>query len=141
MHKVFLCRKEKHAWWQGEAEGGVVGWREGGGGVILSHCLIGRPVCFCICGSGVTDARGCSAQLGAASPHSPCQKCCSRTHGMHMAASATRGWGVRGGGQREGVIEDCCRYSWWRQVKHVLSSQGLACLQRPDLSGSSRLWI
>lgn len=21
MHKVFLCHKEKHAWWRGEAEG------------------------------------------------------------------------------------------------------------------------
>lgn len=39
--------------------------------------------------------------------------------------------------ETEGVIENCSRRSRWRQVKHVFSGQGLDCLQRPDLSGSS----
>lgn len=43
---------------RGKGGEGGEGWREGGGGVIPPHCLIG---CCCVCGAGVTDARGCSA--------------------------------------------------------------------------------
>lgn len=30
MHKVFLCRKGRHAWWRGEAKRGREGETEGG---------------------------------------------------------------------------------------------------------------
>lgn len=74
----------------------------GGAGVggLVDLVSLGASVQCCVCGTGVTDARGCSARLGAASPQSPCQKCCSRTRRVHVAASAA------GGGWEDAVRRD-----------------------------------
>lgn len=119
------------------------GWREvegggeRGGGVILSHCLIGHSLHWC--GAGVTDARGCSARLGAALPQSTCQKCCSAHAQCMWQLQQLGGWGASGWGrgEAEGVMEGCGRCSWWRRTKHIFSSQGLSGLQRPDLSAAA----
>lgn len=141
MHKVFLCRKEKHARWRGEAERR----RREGVGVILSHCLIGCPTRCCICAAGVTDARGRSARLGSASSQSPCQKCCSRTHRAHKAAWTAQRKGVGVDGKRE----------WWRTVvdtagggkwstsslavRDLCAFRGLTCLAPVDAWFKDRL--
>lgn len=105
---------------------------------------LGACVCCCVRGAGVTDARGCSAQLrGRGSSfatvtlsevlHSHTQSACG------SYSSKRRKGGKRGGGVMNpvGGGEHRSRCSWWRQEKHVFSHQGLGRLQRPDLSGSS----
>lgn len=72
-------------------------------GGLVDLVSLGASVQCCVCGTGVTDARGCSARLGAASPQSPCQKCCSRTRRVHVAASAVGGGG---GGWEDAVRRD-----------------------------------
>ncbi|KAJ4925263.1 hypothetical protein JOQ06_017998 [Pogonophryne albipinna] len=110
------------------------GWRQ------VRWRLVGCPV-HCMCEAGVTHARGCSTPLWAAFGESPCQKCSSRTHRVHVAASAAQGRGGRAGWKElegtEEEIEDCGRFSWCRQVEDAFG--GLTCLTPLDAGCEERL--
>ena len=136
MHKVFPCRKERHTWWRGEARGRG-GEGRVGGGVILSHCLIGCPVHCCVMWRWSNwRPRVFSSTRGQRRHSHPCQKCCSHAHRVHVAASAAaRGMGAGWMelAETEGVIEDCGMCSWWRHVfsRHAGAGdafRGLTCL-------------
>lgn len=107
-------------------EGGMEGgWREAWSCLTVS---LGAPCTAVYSGAGVTDARGCSARLGAASPQSPCQKCCSRTRRVHVAASAAQG--ERGVGV-DGVRRDTGSDRGLWQMQLVEASEA-----RPQQSGT-----